>query len=97
MLSSIPSPDTISAEQLAASLSAEMPAVPSTMYSFRSSPATNATLQRLTEGLGLNRTSVIRLSLHLLDCYTRQQEVQGMSLAQLLQRINALAEDSPQV
>ena len=89
-------PDSIFPALLAESLGAEAGGLPSTMYSFRCSPAMNATLQRLTEELGLNRTSVIRLSLHLLDCYTRRQEVKEMTLVQLLQSISALAAENPQ-
>ncbi len=48
-------------------------------------------LSRLMHERGLNRTSVIRLALYALDCFSRSKEVQGLSLAELVAHLEGMA------
>ncbi len=47
-------------------------------------------LTRLMQERGLNRTSVIRLALYALDCFSRRSEVQELSLADFIEQLQLL-------
>ncbi len=51
-------------------------------------------LSRLMRERGLNRTSVIRLALYALDCFSRRREVQELSLAGLVEHLESLAPEA---
>ncbi len=64
------------------------------IYSFRCSQGMEESLSRLMGELGLNRTSVIRLALYALDCFSRRREVQGLPLAELVEQLGAMVPDA---
>ncbi len=68
----------------------------SCIYSFRCSQAMDASLSRIMKEQGLNRSSVIRLALYTLHCYLYRKDVQGLSLEQLLGRIESLSPEPGQ-
>ncbi len=51
----------------------------------------DACLSRLMGEQGLNRTSVIRLALYALDCFSRRQDVKGLSPHELVEKLKELA------
>ncbi len=50
-----------------------------------------ASLSRLMQERGLNRTSVIRLALYALDCFSRRRDVRGLTLHELVAELERLA------
>ncbi len=51
-------------------------------------------LSRIMSERGLNRTSVIRLALYALDCFSRRSEVRGLTLAELLERLEGISPEA---
>ncbi len=61
------------------------------IYSFRCSQGMEECLSRLMRERGLNRTSVIRLALYALDCFSRRLDVQQLTLSAFVQQLEQLA------
>ncbi len=64
------------------------------IYSFRCSRGMDESLCRLMRERSLNRTSVIRLALYALDCFSRRRDVRGLSLNELVESLEKVAPGS---
>ena len=57
------------------------------IITFRASTHTKATLTRLMDERGIDRTSIIKLALYLLDAHMRRSRIRRMSLCDIVQAI----------